>query len=36
MYRLDKELRELNYVAKTLNQNQEDKLDNAKARIEIC
>ena len=36
MYALDKELRELNYVAKTLNQAQEDKLDNARAKIEIC
>jgi len=36
LHELDQELRALNYASKTHKQQQEDKLDNMRAKIEIC
>lgn len=36
LYALDKELRALNFIEKTDRQDQLDKLDNARTKIEIC
>ena len=36
MRALDRELSELNWVAKSHQQEQEDKLDNMRAKIQIC
>lgn len=36
MYELDQELRKLGFKGKTDKQAQEDKLENMKAKIQIC
>ena len=36
MHELDIEMRELNFVGKTFKQQQEEKLENFRTKIEIC